>query len=127
MASPRPALAACGYRVPVEQREGRPYNGHEPYYVALTTRAPVGVLLEPRYVEYSRTMMGRGLLLGRASWPGVGEVVLSSTHLESFIGKEAATQVRAPRPPPPPFGGVSLLWRTPSTWGGIRHCAAAGA
>ena len=32
--------------------------------------------------------MSRGLILGRAEWPGVGSLVLSSTHLESYVGEE---------------------------------------
>jgi len=97
MATLRPALVAAGYRPPFEQRELRPFNGHEHYHVALTTRAPLGPLVEARYREYSATRMGRGLLLGRAEWPGVGTVVLSSTHLESWIGKEEEMKVRADR------------------------------
>ena len=33
-------------------------------------------------------MMSRGLLFGRAEWRGVGSLVLSSTHLESYVGEE---------------------------------------
>ena len=41
--------------------------------------------------------MSRGLLFGRAEWPGVGSLVLSSTHLESFVGAEHQAVVLANR------------------------------
>jgi hypothetical protein len=42
-------------------------------------------------------MMSRGLLFGRAEWPGVGSLLLSSTHLESFVGPEKNQEVVANR------------------------------
>jgi hypothetical protein len=41
--------------------------------------------------------MGRGLAFGRTAWPGVGEVLLGSTHLESFVGEEQRQQVLSSR------------------------------
>ena len=42
-------------------------------------------------------MMSRGLIFGRAEWPGVGSLVLSSTHLESYVGEEHQAVVLANR------------------------------
>ena len=42
-------------------------------------------------------MMSRGLLYGRAEWPGVGSLLLSSTHLESFVGHDNQTWVKQNR------------------------------
>eukprot|EP00854_Cymbomonas_tetramitiformis_P006096 gene6096-7316_t len=85
----RPALAKAGYHAPVEQETSAPY------WVALSTRAPLEPLVGARTHEYTcGTMMGRALLLGRTVWPGVGVVVVGTSHLESFVGAEADVQVR---------------------------------
>ena len=49
------------------------------------------------YRVYACSMMSRGLLFGRAEWPGVGSLLLSSTHLESFVGPEKNQEVVANR------------------------------
>ena len=49
---------------------------------------PLGPLRHARYHPYARSMMGRGLVLGVATWASVGDLALGCTHLESFIGHE---------------------------------------
>ena len=83
----QPHLSRAGFRPPFRQKQC-PSNGHEDYGLALTTRPPMGPLEGARYHPYIDSMMGRGLVLGRALWPGVGLVALGCTHLESFVGQE---------------------------------------
>ena len=81
------------------------FNGHEPYGVGLTTRPPLGPLLTKRYHPYRGSNMGRGLVIGTAEWlldaaasasatpvaaqqGSPPQIVLGSTHLESFVGVE---------------------------------------
>ena len=73
------------------------FNGAEHYGVALATRPPLGPLRGGRYVPYASSQMGRGLLLGRAAWPGVGTVALGSTHLESWVGEHMQVAVKEAR------------------------------
>ena len=42
-------------------------------------------------------VMGRGILLGRVHWAGVGWLAVGTTHLESFVGPDADEMVRAVR------------------------------
>ena len=50
----RPGLLSAGYRAPFEQPVNqRSHNGQEAYYAALTTRAPLGPLVAPRFVPYA--------------------------------------------------------------------------
>jgi hypothetical protein len=50
----RPGLLAAGYRAPFEQPlNQRSHNGQEAYFAALTTRAPLGPLVAPRFVPYA--------------------------------------------------------------------------
>ena len=98
MAELRPALRRAGFeRVEEQPMRARPSNGAEGYGVALATRAPLGPLRHAEYREYGDTHMGRGLLFGIAAWPGVGDVALGSTHLESFVGPENDAIVCASR------------------------------
>ena len=93
-----PALAAAGFRQPFRQpQHTRASNGAEAYGVALTTREPLGPLRHARYHPYARSMMGRGLVLGVATWASVGDLALGCTHLESFIGHEQDAVVRQAR------------------------------
>ena len=93
-----PALTAAGYRQPFRQpQHTRASNGAKAYGVALTTREPLGPLHHARYHPYERSMMGRGLVLGVATWAGVGDLALGCTHLESFIGHEQDAVVRQAR------------------------------
>ena len=60
----RPALLAAGYRAPFEQpHDQRSFNGAEPYFAALMTRAPLGPLVAPRFVPYASR---RGTCTARA-------------------------------------------------------------
>ena len=64
----RPGLLAAGYRAPFEQPVNeRSYNGQEAYFAALTTRAPLGPLVAPRFVPYaSRRVHGMRMA---SAWP----------------------------------------------------------
>ncbi|KAJ1449814.1 Endonuclease/exonuclease/phosphatase [Pelagophyceae sp. CCMP2097] len=64
-----------------------------PYFCGLATRKPLGALCGIRTEPYAATLMGRGLLIGRAHWAGVGDVVFGSTHLESFVGRDQQPEV----------------------------------
>ena len=68
----------------------RRYGDSTSYGVALATRPPLGPLEGGRYEPFppAMTLMHRGVALGRAHWPGVGRIVLGSTHLESWIGDD---------------------------------------
>lgn len=65
-----------------------------PYGVALATRPPLGPLRGARFEPYQRSRMGRGVVLGVTSWPGVGHLAVGSTHLESFVGEAEDHVVR---------------------------------
>ena len=67
------------------------------YFVALATRPPLSALRDVTTLDYHRTMMGRALVFGRATWPGVGELVLGTTHLESFVGPDQQAVVKPNR------------------------------
>ena len=84
----QPRLEAAGYRQLVRQRFEDIYHEENRYGVALGTRAPLGELYGGRFVPYTSTRMNRGLVLGRATWPGVGWLVFGSTHLESWVGDD---------------------------------------
>ena len=84
----QPRLKANGFHSAFKQ----PYELNAPnsrYGVALFTRPPLGPLQSPRFHPYPDSHMGRGLVLGVTHWPGVGRLVLGSTHLESFVGEHA--------------------------------------
>ena len=79
----RPGLLAAGYRAPFEQPVNeRSYNGQEAYFAALTTRAPLGPLVAPRFVPYaSRRVHGMRMAL-RGPWRMRGERMMSCVHDE---------------------------------------------
>ncbi|KAL1529951.1 hypothetical protein AB1Y20_000879 [Prymnesium parvum] len=89
LAQLQPHLARAGYRPPFVQpwREGG-FNGMEHYCVALATRPPLGPLEQPRYCPFSESIMGRGLVMARVQWPGVGHLLVGTAHLESWVGNE---------------------------------------
>ena len=93
----RPLLREAGYHEIFEQQEGLGHNGQETYYVALAMRAPLGCPIGSRFVEFGSSRMGRGLLLARATWEGVGQIVVGTTHLESFIGPAENEQIKRAR------------------------------
>ena len=64
----RPGLLAAGYRAPFEQPlNQRSYNGQEAYFAALTTRAPLGPLVAPRFVPYASRRVHRMRMA--SAWP----------------------------------------------------------
>lgn len=55
--------------------------------------APSAKLLDSGFLPFSVTQMGRGLLWARVSVESVGEVLFSTTHLESFVrGNDGARE-----------------------------------
>lgn len=50
---------------------------------AIGVRPPLGPLVGARFAAFDQSEMGRGVALGRTEWPGVGTVVVGTTHLES--------------------------------------------
>ena len=89
-----PALREAGFREPFEQpMETRGFNGEERYGVALSTRPPLGPLLGGRFDPFPHSRMGRGLLLARCDWPGMGTVVLGTAPLESYVSAKEQERV----------------------------------
>ena len=65
-----------------------------PYYCCLASKS---TLVGVETVPFPGSRMGRGLLVARAAWPGVGDVLFGVAHLESFVGREVDAAVRAER------------------------------
>lgn len=65
-----------------------------PYYCCLASKS---TLVGVETVPFPGSRMGRGLLVARATWPGVGDVLFGVAHLESFVGREVDAAVRAER------------------------------
>ena len=92
-----PHLLRAGYSQPCHQPWAQcTSNGNENYGVALATRPPLSPLAHSRYQPYAQSHMGRGLMLGVATW-GPHAIVLGSTHLESFAGEQNDGVVKATR------------------------------
>ena len=65
-----------------------------PYYCCLASKS---TLVGVETVPFPGSRMGRGVLVARAAWPGVGDVLFGVAHLESFVGREVDAAVRAER------------------------------
>jgi hypothetical protein len=83
----RAPLAAAGFTSFFKQPY-ETYPAQNRYGVALATRPPFGPLKDVRWEPYQGSRMLRGLASGTTVWPGLGNVAVGATHLESFIGAE---------------------------------------
>ena len=85
-----------------------PFNGIEPYFVAITTRAPLAEL-DPntrKWVPFENSFTRRGVLMAETAWIGNSPtgrtedgapILLATAHLESYLGPELNQQVLAER------------------------------